>query len=260
MPYILFFIATVFFGAFFVINLVLAVVAMSYASSLAETEEEDSDEKAPGAPGDAEDERAPDHQASGSTIEVCRNGVHLSRRFCPQIRRDRSHCGWDGARFGQRSSHNAWFELLAQRDQHPDSLTLFGAGGVPSSLFDKDFVAESEPEQEVTPKRVRATSGRLSRARLLWKRVRSWCLVVVETAWFRNSVILVIVANTVTMAMSYPAMSQQYELALTICNYIFTGLFVIELLLKVGCHCTALPRSFCGPPLCSWCAARRNSG
>jgi hypothetical protein len=36
MPYIVFFIATVFFGAFFVINLVLAVVAMSYASSLDE--------------------------------------------------------------------------------------------------------------------------------------------------------------------------------------------------------------------------------
>lgn len=43
---------------------------------------------------------------------------------------------------------------------------------------------------------------------------------------------VVIVLNMVQMGMTYEGSSEQYEMGLTIINYIFTGTFIVEMLLK----------------------------
>ncbi|EDQ91804.1 uncharacterized protein MONBRDRAFT_22969 [Monosiga brevicollis MX1] len=51
---------------------------------------------------------------------------------------------------------------------------------------------------------------------------------------FATFITIVIVLNTITLAMWYPQAPSAYLAGLAICNYVWTGIFVVELLIKLG--------------------------
>ncbi len=56
---------------------------------------------------------------------------------------------------------------------------------------------------------------------------------VCESSTFRLVVVLLIAANTITLAIDHPFASKDTARRLEICNYVFTGLFLAEMLLKL---------------------------
>ena len=53
-----------------------------------------------------------------------------------------------------------------------------------------------------------------------------------DSTYLNNFIMIVIFLNMIIMALSYEGSSSSYNLFLTIVNYIFTGIFIIECIIK----------------------------
>ena len=62
--------------------------------------------------------------------------------------------------------------------------------------------------------------------------VRRWIYDAVISEFFDNFMIVVILANVVSMCMTHEGESAAWVFALSMSNVVFTGIFVIEMLLK----------------------------
>ncbi len=61
----------------------------------------------------------------------------------------------------------------------------------------------------------------------------AWCQKVVGHRAFELTIVACIMLNTLTMAMEYFGASQQYALALLVCNYVFAVVFLFEAVVKL---------------------------
>ena len=79
-----------------------------------------------------------------------------------------------------------------------------------------------------------AAGGAGGTADHVWRRrVRA----LVSTGFFRWFITVIIILNTLTLALYYPKMPLKFERALTISNYVWTFIFVVEAALKVCVVC-----------------------
>jgi hypothetical protein len=65
---------------------------------------------------------------------------------------------------------------------------------------------------------------------------KAWCLRRVETPLFSQIVILLIILNTITLALEHPFSSATYTFVLSTLNYVWTAGFIIEMVLKLRAY------------------------
>ena len=63
--------------------------------------------------------------------------------------------------------------------------------------------------------------------------VRAFCKAIINASWFGPLFVVLIIANTIVLAMAYDGMSDSYEKGLDTANLVFTIMFILELVLKV---------------------------
>ena len=248
---IIYFVFTLFFGALFVFNLVLAVVAMSYA----ETNDEEIKEAAAnegsgsvasagvgegaidadGVSGDTDSLAGLEGQGGGGTFIEGNVGIGMIIDGGSSHKHSHSH------HHHQHNipDHNRHHSLALDdsfhhseswiSDAHADSNHLSGSNSN-GKYSGGNGVTAGRASSAVTL--VAAAGKEKAPPRSCWRRFRAFNLLVSEHKWFSLVVVMTIIANTITMAMAYPFMPPNYELALYICNMIFSIIFFLELVVK----------------------------
>ena len=67
----------------------------------------------------------------------------------------------------------------------------------------------------------------------LWQKLRHQLTRLVVSHGFDVTIVVVILANTATLAMVYHGASAEWNYGLIVCNYVFTAIFTFEVLLKL---------------------------
>lgn len=99
---------------------------------------------------------------------------------------------------------------------------------------------DNRPVDEVAAESIEADKARKKarRDRITgsgrWSRFRRSCLEVSETRWFTGTVVALIILNTITMAMEYPAMPSALKSFCDISNIFFIAAFTLEMLVKMA--------------------------
>ena len=65
------------------------------------------------------------------------------------------------------------------------------------------------------------------------QRLRHRVLLLVTGKWFDPAIVTVILVNTVTLAMGHHGASAAFNQGLSMCNYVFTVVFAMEMVLKL---------------------------
>mmetsp|Transcript_7040 Transcript_7040/g.10352 ORF Transcript_7040/g.10352 Transcript_7040/m.10352 type:complete len:1813 (+) Transcript_7040:1-5439(+) len=147
----------------------------------------------------------------------------------------------------------------SQLGNRTSSMGSFRRGSLPSSIYDgydsdtsvtkASHIKSMDNEMGVKPKEIH-TPGR--RQSISFKKVITGCFTGIgklnhkirkfvhdlvspdgERDWFRKLIMLIIVLNTVFLGLEYYDMPQSLVRSLEIANYVFIGVFTVELILKL---------------------------
>eukprot|EP00730_Choanoeca_flexa_P005210 TRINITY_DN11905_c0_g1_i8.p1 TRINITY_DN11905_c0_g1~~TRINITY_DN11905_c0_g1_i8.p1 ORF type:complete len:1294 (+),score=208.14 TRINITY_DN11905_c0_g1_i8:212-3883(+) len=196
----IFFVFMVFFGAFFLINLVLAVVAMSYSTE-ARTDSETHAAIVP----------------SESSI-----GAGAPQRLRSSLVQVKSWDSEDGTP-PQAALDNPTALPLVVSSPDLDIQAVDLDKEAPDQSMEERF----DPFDSVQAT-VQAEAEENSRSH--WKKMLR---EIAESTTLGQVVTATIILNTITLAMYYPAASNDYKTALSACNYTWTAIFTVEMVIKI---------------------------
>jgi voltage-gated sodium channel type IV alpha len=194
---VLYFLFIIFLGSFFVINLVLAVVEDAF-DDVSDVEEARAREKV----------AAEQAEAAAAAAAATASG----------------HGSPDDESVKTLDDHSAASTATAARASA--AAATAGAGGSSSGTTAYNIKAGGGESADVEGG-VRGEAPPRARRGLVW---------LVETDAFVAAVIIAIGLNTLTMAMWSPRLSSSFERALDGLNYVFTGLFLVEMVLKQAAY------------------------
>ncbi|XP_055009098.1 sodium channel protein type 4 subunit alpha B [Boleophthalmus pectinirostris] len=193
--YMLFFVVVIFLGSFYLINLILAVVAMAYA----EQNQASIDEQR---------QKDEEYQQILEALKVREEESLLGRVF------------------GQ----SLWGRVfLVGFVSVVDSEAL----GKSVCLRSVSSVSEPEEERPCPPCWYWVSSRFLVWDCACWRPLQRVLYLIVMDPFVDLGITICIVLNTVFMAMEHYPMSQDFEHLLTIGNLVFTGIFTAEMVLKL---------------------------
>eukprot|EP00049_Salpingoeca_infusionum_P014061 m.261974 g.261974 ORF g.261974 m.261974 type:complete len:2012 (+) comp15585_c0_seq2:444-6479(+) len=213
-----YFLIIVFFGCFYVINLILATVAIAYAHPDEAAVDEDSTSIVPG------------HEQSKQTLPLvdCRadksDEDDAEETLLGVIGQDdEGEVGTGDQSEDDGRDDSVEMENIVS-DLEPQTPAAHTACTRASTTTSSSPVASKPKKKRV---RVRVTGPKW------WRRTRRFFFKISVAKWFKNSVITVIVLNTITLALYYPAMNPSFEFALQAANYVWTAVFIIEAIIKL---------------------------
>ncbi|XP_077481850.1 sodium channel protein type 4 subunit alpha A [Stigmatopora argus] len=238
--YMLFFVVVIFLGSFYLINLILAVVAMAYD----------------------EQNQATHREAKEKEEEFQRILEQLKNP--EQAQRSASR---DSLSSEQAQSHHSASELSPECDQ---DVRDCNGKMVPSLLVRSPTLDESAVEKELrerspgmlSPDELQSDEQRQRSSSVMeeledaqrpcppgwykfaniflkwnccspWMVLKKWLYVIVMDPFFDMAITICIVLNTLFMAMEHYPMTPEFDHMLSVGNLVFTGIFTAEMVLKL---------------------------
>ena len=257
--HIIFFVLIIFLGAFYLMNLVLAVVAVRYELTKSEddksrdTTQETSNVmdlvgdqlRTAGTHTDHRSTFKPAPPKVGTGTMERRWGDRLPR--VGDVRGDDSSGGVGLPRHSMsqilQPGTNRWQRLSASAAVSsslapkvplpailPKRYARFGVG--PQQGQTEPILTMADLVKTAAAKQKAERLKDDMEARNLFK-VQKYFLNITETAWFVYTITFLIVANTVVMAVEGPFVSAEYRIVLKAFNYFFTSCFTIEMVMKI---------------------------
>eukprot|EP00045_Choanoeca_perplexa_P001967 m.22459 g.22459 ORF g.22459 m.22459 type:complete len:1360 (+) comp11254_c0_seq3:204-4283(+) len=212
---VVYFAAAVFFGSFFIVNLVLAVVSMSYTNEVKRGKESRDDA--------VEEDQPPDPRAV-AVVKVFSEPLNKQQQGEGELDKDQS--------IRAITVPSTLCPIQKRRSTHgkTDLQPVTPTQAAQRLLKEVDYDAEESNIPESDPSL--ATSGSMTRGPgpVAWKHL---VRAAADSEWLAKLVTGVIILNTITLALYFPRASDNYKLALEICNYCWTFIFMVEFLVKI---------------------------
>nr|XP_061807408.1 sodium channel protein type 4 subunit alpha A-like isoform X1 [Nerophis lumbriciformis] len=205
--YMLFFVVVIFLGSFYLINLILAVVAMAYD----------------------EQNQATQREAKEKEEEFQRILEQLKNQEQAQLTGSGDSLNNDKAQ-----SHRSASELSLERDE---DIKDCNGRMVPTLLVRSPTFNEVKLEDAQRP----CPPGWYKFANVFlkwnccepWMFLKKWLYVIVMDPFFDLAITICIVLNTLFMAMEHYPMTEEFDHMLSVGNLVFTGIFTAEMVLKL---------------------------
>ncbi|XP_068023304.1 LOW QUALITY PROTEIN: sodium channel protein type 4 subunit alpha [Melanerpes formicivorus] len=251
--YMIFFVVVIFLGSFYLINLILAVVAMAYAEQndatlLEEQQKEEEFQQLMEQLKKQQEEQErmlQDRRSSSSSLpsSMVPEPEHASAlnsqqdeakdcngQVIPRIRLERSATmiEFNPTCEAERSDHNH----LAVGNQ--DGPGLEKRVGSAISVISNAVEELEEAHQKCPPWWYRfAHTFLVWNCCAPWVKLKEFVKLVVMDPFVDLGITICIVLNTVFMAMEHYPMTEEFENVLTVGNLVFTGIFTAEMVLKL---------------------------
>ncbi|XP_041736791.1 sodium channel protein type 4 subunit alpha B isoform X2 [Coregonus clupeaformis] len=195
----IFFVVVIFLGSFYLINLILAVVAMAYAeqneATMAEAKEK-------------EEEYAMilERLKERKKAEVKKSAVVLKRASGPKGSKDQ-------------------LEVSGLQKKTPSS----------PSVYSQDDMDDLEEELRPCPPFWYKCSDVFLKWNCCvpWVTFKKWMYFIVNDPFVDLGITICVVLNTIFMAMEHYPMTAEFEDVLSVANLVFTGIFTAEMVLKL---------------------------
>ncbi|KAL0992712.1 hypothetical protein UPYG_G00097270 [Umbra pygmaea] len=263
--YMIFFVVVIFLGSFYLINLILAVVAMAYAeqneATRAEAKEKEEEyirimeqlkER-------KETERYERHhhehaKINGSTTSLSRTKSDTEKgersnqddvgNEVPSLNKDDetikdSNGGLMFKADFEESLTNQEVVLRRARENNgnKDQLEVPDRQKTPSlpSVYSEDDMDDLEPDMRSCPPCWYAFADIFLKWNCCvpWVTFKKWMYIIVMDPFVDLGITICIVLNTMFMAMEHYPMTEQFEEVLNVGNLVFTGIFTAEMVLKL---------------------------
>uniref|UniRef100_G3PPQ0 Sodium channel protein n=1 Tax=Gasterosteus aculeatus aculeatus TaxID=481459 RepID=G3PPQ0_GASAC len=212
--YMMFFVVVIFLGSFYLINLILAVVAMAYAeqneATMAEAKEK-------------EEEYA-------QILEMLKNREEEEQHTAPQKTTSSAEIK------GHEQEHTTMegISCVSLRRRYPPD-NLLSRNCSMNFLSNLLRVSDFADDQRPCPSCWYVFSDIFLKWNCCgcWRRLKQFLYIVVMDPFIDLGITICIVLNTVFMAMEHYPMTEEFEELLSIGNLVFTGIFTAEMVLKL---------------------------
>ncbi|XP_030364637.1 sodium channel protein type 4 subunit alpha [Strigops habroptila] len=250
--YMIFFVVVIFLGSFYLINLILAVVAMAYAeqndATLLEEQQKEEEfqqlmEQLKKQQEEQEkmlqDRRSSSSSPPSSVVEKERdsdlNSDQDKAKDCngqviPKVvlQRSATVVGFNPANDPEKPDHN---HLAADNLDVPGLEKRVGSA---ASVLSNAVEELEEAHQKCPPWWYKCAHTFLVwNCCLPWRKLKEFVKLVVMDPFVDLGITICIVLNTVFMAMEHYPMTEEFENVLTVGNLVFTGIFMAEMVLKL---------------------------
>uniref|UniRef100_A0A3Q0RI27 Sodium channel protein n=1 Tax=Amphilophus citrinellus TaxID=61819 RepID=A0A3Q0RI27_AMPCI len=195
--YMIFFVVIIFLGSFYLINLILAVVAMAYA------------------------------EQNEATIAEAKQKEEEYAQILEALKRREEEMTWKAFTF--ITYIHIWVNLSKPRFRELNPMYNF------FFFFLKPVMSDFEDDQRPCPPcwYVFADTFLKWNCCGCWRWVKKWLYMIVVDPFVDLTITICIVLNTVFMAMEHYPMTEEFEELLSIGNLVFTGIFTAEMVLKL---------------------------
>ncbi|GAB6018918.1 hypothetical protein CHUAL_000570 [Chamberlinius hualienensis] len=219
---VIFFVFVVFFGSFYLINLMLAVVAMSYAEEAANAEEE---------------------KRENNELKIQRGGTishHGSNRNIKAKEQSRHHRQSDGHESNVTNGHREVGNGLIKNNgtQIKQSTRERNTKVYPFEFGTSDQIPPQSANVPIVRQKMYKDRN-CNCCRLCccgystWLKIQHWIGQVVEDPFFELLITLCIIINTMFLAAEHHGMSSTARYVLSVGNKVFTVIFALEAVLKL---------------------------
>uniref|UniRef100_A0A671WKM8 Sodium channel protein n=1 Tax=Sparus aurata TaxID=8175 RepID=A0A671WKM8_SPAAU len=249
--YMIFFVVVIFLGSFYLINLILAVVAMAYAeqneATMAEAKQKEEEyaqilETLKKREEEVRSHRTHKHYSITGSLQ---GGALRETRFRDAEPRARTH---HHGRYKHThtpththtQTHKHWRRFCSVTDIQQDSLIVSWGTKTKALLMlhlltDLLCVSDFEDEQRPCPPCWYAFANIFLKWNCCgcWRWLKQWLYIIVMDPFVDLGITICIVLNTVFMAMEHYPMTEEFEELLSVGNLVFTGIFTAEMVLKL---------------------------
>uniref|UniRef100_A0A3Q3GQX8 Sodium channel protein n=1 Tax=Labrus bergylta TaxID=56723 RepID=A0A3Q3GQX8_9LABR len=203
--YMIFFVVVIFLGSFYLINLILAVVAMAYA----------------------EQNEATMAEAKQKEEEYAQILEALKKR-----EEEQAACRAELAE--KEARRNSSGEIISQEQDHTAMGGMFIKSGG-HHLSNLLCISDFEEDQRPCPPCWYAFANIFLKWDCCgcWRWLKGWLYIIVMDPFVDLGITICIVLNTVFMAMEHYPMTEEFDNVLSIGNLVFTGIFTAEMVLKL---------------------------
>ncbi|XP_068119166.1 sodium channel protein type 4 subunit alpha [Hyperolius riggenbachi] len=247
--YMVFFVLIIFLGSFYLINLILAVVAMAYAEQNEATIQEALEKEK-----EFQDmlEQLKKHQEEQGRRKssVASVGLVNGEKRKPPPEPDLSEDDTERMDCNGRVIPRVVIERVASLDDDADSVKtdlernskmyleeprLQKKAGSSTSVISEAMIEELEEAQQKCP----PGWYKFAHKFLIWDCCKPWVAfkefmkIVVMDPFVDLGITICIVLNTLFMAMEHYPMTEQFEQVLSVGNLVFTGIFAAEMFFKI---------------------------
>ncbi|XP_056403819.1 sodium channel protein type 4 subunit alpha isoform X2 [Hyla sarda] len=238
--YMIFFVLVIFLGSFYLINLILAVVAMAYAEQNEATIQEALDKEK-----EFQDmlEQLRKHQEEQGQRKASMASVGLVNEDLADEDREKMDCNGrviprvviENADPVEDDASTVKTDLEKNSRNYLEEPTLLKKTGSSISVISEAMIEELEEAQQACP----PWWYKFANTFLIWDCCKPWvqfkeCVkFVVMDPFVDLGITICIVLNTLFMAMEHYPMTEQFENVLSVGNLVFTGIFAAEMFFKL---------------------------
>ncbi|XP_077406943.1 sodium channel protein type 4 subunit alpha A [Vanacampus margaritifer] len=238
--YMLFFVVVIFLGSFYLINLILAVVAMAYDEQNQATlrEAKEKEEEFQRILEQLKSQEQAQRSGSGESLNSNKSpSHHSSSELNPERNKAVKDC--NGKMVPSLMVRSPTMEVSAAdeelRDRSPGMLNPDDLNPDEQRQRSTSAMGELEDAQRPCP------PGWYKFADIFlkwncckpWLALKKWLYVIVMDPFFDLAITICIVLNTLFMAMEHYPMTQEFDEMLSVGNLVFTGIFTTEMVLKL---------------------------
>ncbi|XP_036420007.1 sodium channel protein type 4 subunit alpha B isoform X3 [Colossoma macropomum] len=237
--YMIFFVVVIFLGSFYLINLILAVVAMAYAeqneATIAEAKEK-------------EEEYARIMEQLRKQAEAKKKGMVKGSRSSLSSQKKGDDFADDGGGRVKTEHDNIALKPLSDKE----SLEVLKSNGSKGSMDHLEVTSAHKRKPSVVSNESNALEEFEELERPCppcwykfadiflkwdcctpWIRFKKWVYFIVMDPFVDLGITICIILNTVFMAMEHYPMTHEFESVLSVGNLVFTGIFTAEMVLKL---------------------------
>uniref|UniRef100_A0A3Q2YBG0 Sodium channel protein n=1 Tax=Hippocampus comes TaxID=109280 RepID=A0A3Q2YBG0_HIPCM len=199
-PYMVFFVLVIFLGSFYLVNLILAVVAMAY------------------------------DEQNQATIEEAQQKEEEFQAMLEQLKRQQEEAQ-------ARTCLGTTTDTEVRKQRAVDYLD--GPGGRQRAMSVASILTNTMEELEESRQKFPPCWYRFANTCLIWDCCPAWLKIkefvnmVVMDPFVDLTITICIVLNTLFMAMEHYPMTKEFNNVLSVGNQVFTGIFTAEMCLKV---------------------------
>uniref|UniRef100_A0A8C4E852 Sodium channel protein n=1 Tax=Dicentrarchus labrax TaxID=13489 RepID=A0A8C4E852_DICLA len=231
-PYMIFFVLVIFLGSFYLVNLILAVVAMAYdeqnQATIEEAQQKEEEFQAMLEQLKRQQEEAQAGHSSLSVqiqvrIEIQATILNVTQKKEPLIR------------------YAVYTELKKRRSgfHQPSMDYLDEPGGRQRAMSVASILTNTMEELEESRQKCPPCWYRFANTCLIWDCCPTWLKIkdvvsmVVMDPFVDLAITICIVLNTLFMAMEHYPMTKEFDNVLSVGNLVFTGIFTAEMCFKI---------------------------
>ncbi|XP_040187412.1 sodium channel protein type 4 subunit alpha isoform X1 [Rana temporaria] len=247
--YMVFFVLIIFLGSFYLINLILAVVAMAYAEQNEATMQE-AIEKEKEFQDMLEQLKKHQEEQGRRKSSVASVGLLNGEKIKPSSEPDLTEDGTEKLDRNGRVIPRVVIDGVTSLDEDASSVktdfeknskmyleepTLLNRAGSSVSVISEAMIEELEEAQQKCP----PWWYKFAHTFLIWDCCKPWVTFkefvkfVVMDPFVDLGITICIVLNTLFMAMEHYPMTEQFEEVLSVGNLVFTGIFAAEMVFKI---------------------------